>query len=136
MPKEKASLFNRLIITIALLLVFILLSRTPADADMWWHLRSGEEMVTQGEILLEDIFSYTRYGADWVNAFWLSDVLIYLVFKVGEYFALASFVSLMAVATFGIAAKQMRGPAFLRALLLLLAALVAAPIWSPRPQLF
>ena len=136
MPKEKASPFNSLIITIALLLIFILLSRTPADADMWWHLRSGEEMVKQGEILLEDIFSYTRYGVDWVNAFWLSDILIYLVFKVGKYFGLAFFVSLMAVGTFGIASKQMRGPAFLRAVLLILATLVAAPIWSPRPQLF
>ncbi len=134
--KKTISPFSRLIITIALLLVFILLTRTPIDADMWWHLRSGEEMVTQGEILLEDIFSYTRQGADWVNAFWLSDILIYLVFKVGKYFALASFVSLIAVATFGITAKQMRGPTFLRALLLILAALTAAPIWSPRPQLF
>ncbi len=136
MAEEKTSPFNRLIITIALLLVFVLLSRTPTDADMWWHLRSGEEMVKGGEILLEDIFSHTRYGADWVNAFWLSDILIYLVFKVGKYFALGSFVSLIAVATFGIVAKQMRGPAFLRALLLVLAALTAAPIWSPRPQLF
>ena len=136
MPKEKASPFNHLIISIALLLVFILLSRTPADADMWWHLRSGEEMVTQGEILLKDIFSYTRYGVDRVNAYWVAAILIYLVFKAGSYFALAGFVAFMALATFGVVTRQMRGPAFLRALLIILAAVTAAPIWSPRPQLF
>ena len=134
--KNTSSPFDRLIIIIALLLVFVILTRTPVDADQWWHLRAGEEMVMQGEILLEDIFSYTRYGADWVNAFWLSDILIYLIFKAGGYFALAGFVSLIAVVTFSIAIKQTRAPAFLRAILLILAALTAAPIWTPRPQLF
>ena len=128
--------FDSLFIAVALLLVFILLTRTPIDADQWWHLRSGEEMVTQGQILLKDIFSYTRYGADWVNAFWLSDILLYLTFKTGSYFALAGFVSFMGVTTFYLAQKQISAPAFLKALLIILAALTAAPIWTPRPQLF
>lgn len=134
--KAVSSTFDRLIMSIALLLVFIIATRTPVDADMWWHLRSGEEMVTQGRILLEDIFSYTRHGSPWVNAFWLSDILTYLIFKLGGYFSLGAFVALMTVATFGIAIKQMRGPAFLRALLLILAVMTAAPILTPRPQLF
>ncbi len=134
--KATSSQFDKLILSIALLLIFIIATRTPVDADMWWHLRSGEEMVMQGRILLEDIFSYTRYGSPWVNAFWLSDILTYLIFKMGGYFALGGFVALMTVAIFGIVLKQMQGPAFLRALLLILAALTAAPILTPRPQLF
>jgi hypothetical protein len=130
------SSFERLLTQISLLLIFILLTRTPLDADQWWHLRAGEETVKQGHILLHDVFSYTRYGASWVNAFWLADVVLYLVFKIGGYFSLAAFVSLMGVATFSVTKKQMQGTAFFQALLLLLAALAAAPIWSPRPQLF
>jgi len=134
--KTISSTFDKLILSIALLLVFIISTRTPTDADMWWHLRSGEEMITQGRILLEDIFSYTRFGSPWVNAFWLSDILTYLIFNLGGYFTLGAFVALMTVVTFGIAIKQMRGPAFLSALLLILAALTASPILTPRPQLF
>lgn len=133
---QKKSPFERLLLAIALLLVFILLTRTPADADMWWHLRNGEEILRQGKILLTDQFSYTRYGEVWVNAFWLADVLFALIFKAGGFFALAGFVSLMGVLTFATVNRQLRAPAFLRALLLILAALTAAPIWTPRPQLF
>lgn len=103
---------------------------------MWWHLRSGEEIVTQGQILLKDIFSYTRFGADRVNAYWMAASFLYLIFDFGSYFALAGFVALIGVATFSIIARQMRGPAFMRASLIILAAITAAPIWSPRPQLF
>ncbi len=127
---------DSLFIAIAFLLIFILLTRTPLDADQWWHLRAGEEMVRQGQILRQDIFSYTRYGTAWVNAFWLADIILYLLFKAGGYFSLAAFVSLMGAATFAVAQKQMRGAASLQAFLLILAALAAAPIWSPRPQLF
>ena len=42
----------------------------------------------------------------------------------------------MAVVTLGIVNKQMKAPSFLRAFVLILAALTFAPIWTPRPQLF
>ena len=41
-------------------LVFIILTRTPQDADMWWHLRAGQDMWQSKSILLTDTFSYTR----------------------------------------------------------------------------
>ncbi len=137
MSKGKtSSAFSQLILGIAFMSIFIIFTRTPADADMWWHLRSGEEMVTQRILLLEDIFSFTRYSSPWVNAFWLSDIFIYLIYKAASFFGIAIFVALMGVATFNIVHRQMAGHPFLRALLLILAAITASPIWTPRPQLF
>ncbi|NOZ00099.1 MAG: hypothetical protein GXP40_13005 [Chloroflexi bacterium] len=134
--RPENNVLKRLTITVVLLLVFIIASRSPADADMWWHLRAGEEMRQQGSILLEDIFSYTRYGTPWVNAFWLADIGMASLFRLGGYFALGALVSLMAVAVLGVVYTQMDGPVFLRAALLILAALTISPIWTPRPQLF
>ncbi|OQX65142.1 MAG: hypothetical protein B5M51_01625 [Anaerolinea sp. 4484_236] len=134
--KNETSTFGRLIVAVALLLVFIIATRTPADADLWWHLRAGDEMAQRGEILLEDVFSYTRAGETWVNAFWLADILLYLVYKLGGYFALGGFVAFMAAATLAIVNSRMKGNASLRASILILAATAFAPIWTPRPQLF
>jgi len=125
-----------ILLTVTLLLIFLLTSRTPQDADMWWHLRAGETMLTQKAILLHDVFSYTRYGETWVNAFWISDLWMALLFRVGGFFALAVWVAAMAALVSWILALQMPKGFLLNSLVLLLTALVFAPVWTPRPQLF
>ncbi len=79
---------SNLVTFISISLIFILLTRTPIDADLWWHLRAGQTMLEQKQILLNDIFSYTRSGAEWVNAFWISEILLYGVYKTASYFGL------------------------------------------------
>jgi len=117
------------------LLVFVLFIRTPVDADLWWHLRAGQSMWAQKSILLVDPFSYTRLGMPWVNAFWLSEILFYLLYRVGGYFALAAFVSLTGAAAFYFIYRRLTGNHFVNSFVILLAALTAAPIWGPRPQI-
>lgn len=137
MDKKKSPLsYDRFMLAIAFLAVFIIFTRTPRGFDIWWHLRSGEEMVLRGQILLEDIFSYTRAGAQWVNVFWLADIIFFLVFKLGGFLAHSAFVALLGVVTLGVVNKQIDLPAFPRILLLVLAALAASPAWMPRPQIF
>ncbi len=53
--------------------------------DFWWHLRAGQEIVTSGSIPTVDTFSYTMAGTPYDNyaAFWLMEVLYYLIFKLG-----------------------------------------------------
>jgi len=79
--KKTESLF----LAVVMLLVFSIATITPADNDMWWHLRAGDEMWHQGKIILHDAFSYTRAGALWVNAFWLSDIGLYGLWKLGGF---------------------------------------------------
>ncbi len=119
------------------ILIFFLLSRTPSDADMWWHLRAGKEMWDSGQILLTDTFSHTKTGMPWVNAFWLSEIFLYAAYLLGEFFGLALFVSIMGMVTFGFIYFRVRAEApFAGALIIILAATAAAPTWGPRPQLF
>ena len=126
---------ERLILLISISLIFILLTRTPVDADLWWHLRAGQTMIEQGNILLKDIFSYTRPGVTWVNAFWVSEILFSALYSLGGYFALTVFVSLTGAATFHIILRRLRGNPFVNVFILILSAVAAAPIWGPRPQI-
>jgi len=131
--------FYRFFSVIVFLLIFAIATHTPADNDMWWHLRAGEEMAQQGKILLTDEFSYTQYGEAWVNAFWLSDLILYGLWRLDGFFAIAFATALMAVAVMGVVFLHMKSEEqdapILRGLLLLLAMMGAVANWTPRPQL-
>ena len=131
-PINQPALF---LFVLTLLLVVLILQRTPNDADMWWHLSAGRAMWENKEILLKDIFSYTRGGQPWTNAFWLSDLWMYLIQAVGGFFAITLWVSFLAVLTMAVVYKHAKSPLPIRVGVVILAALVAAPMWTPRPQL-
>ena len=46
------------------------------DPDFWWHLRTGELIVTSG-IPGTDPFSWTVQGTDWVTHEWLSEAMMF-----------------------------------------------------------
>lgn len=135
-PNEKRARQQALFLAIlSLLLVFMIALQTPADADMWWHLAAGRAMWDRGEILLQDIFSFTRAGSPWTNAFWVSETLMYLVYRVGGFFAITLGVAAMAVLTMIIVYKHAKSPLPIRMSVVLLATVAVLPIWTPRPQL-
>ncbi|MFZ5877906.1 MAG: hypothetical protein ACOY0R_00900 [Chloroflexota bacterium] len=131
----KKNPLSNLLTALTFLLTAFLLSRPPVDADLWWHLRAGQVMWEQKSVLLADVFSYTRAGAPWVNAFWLSELLLYSLHRLGGYFALAAFVALLGALTFRVVSKNLKGNPFADSFLLLLAVITAAPVWGPRPQI-
>lgn len=118
------------------ILVFFLYCRTPQDADMWWHLRAGQEMWQSKSVLLIDKFSFTRTGTPWVNAFWISEVIIYFAYRQAGFLGITFLVGLTGSATFYTLYRQMDGNKLVNAFVLLLAAITAAPVWGPRPQIF
>lgn len=134
-PRLTSAAGERLALVVVLALIFLAAARTPLDTDLWWHLRSGELTWTEGKPLLTDPFSFTRQGQPWVNHSWLSQLGLYLLFTWGGFPALGALMALLATASMALVYRQMQGPALLRAFLLVLSALVAAPVWSPRPQL-
>ncbi len=116
-------------------LVFFITLHSPNDADMWWHLRDGQEMIRLRTILTSDVFSYTRFGQPWTNAFWLSDLGMFGFFSIGGFMALAIMSSLLSVLSMGIVYKQMSGPAPITLGTILLSSFAISPVWSARPQI-
>lgn len=126
---------DRLVLVLILLLVFLMAARTPLDTDLWWHLKAGEITLQTGLPDLSDTLSYTRAGSPWINHSWLAEVGMALLFRAAGYLGLSAAVALLAAGSMGILYQQMEGPALLRAFVLLLATLVAAVVWSVRPQI-
>lgn len=120
---------------VGMLLVFILAARTPVDTDLWWHLKAGEETWVNARPLVVDPFSFTRFGEAWINHSWLSQVILYLLFKGGGFLALGGLMASLATISMGFVYYQMSGPALLKVFLLILGSTVAAVVWTARPQL-
>jgi len=128
--------YQTLMLILVGLLVFLMASRTPADPDMWWHLRAGEETIQAGKPLTVDTMTFTHLGDKWVNHSWLAEVVIYIFYDLGSYLGLSLYLALIATATMVILYRSLDGGALLRAAVIVLACLVLSPIWSPRPQQF
>jgi len=128
---------RKVFLILVFMLVFFIALSPPQDADMWWHLAAGKEMISQGKILTTDIFSYTHYGENWTNAFWLSDIVLFLTYKLGGYLGITLLVALMVALTMAVIYRQTLHNLFpLPLLIILLATFAIAPVWTPRPQIF
>jgi hypothetical protein len=124
-----------LVFSVIILLIFIMASRTPIDTDLWWHLRIGEASLNAGHPILIDQFSFTRFGEVWTNHHWLSQVALYGLYHLGGFLAIGAVVALLASASLAMVYIQMGEPVLLRAFVIVVGALVAAPVWVPRPEL-
>ena len=53
--------------------------------DFWWHMAVGRDIWRSGHIPLVDTYSFTRSGEPYLsyNQFWLMEVVLYLVYKLG-----------------------------------------------------
>lgn len=73
-------IFNATNLVYFLLLVFgtFVLFKPPIDPDFGWHYKYGEYLVQQGKILRENIFSYTNTNYEWVNSYWVAELIMYL----------------------------------------------------------
>ncbi len=131
--------FNGLKILIAVLtgaLVFLMAARTPLDTDFWWHIRAGEVSWKAAAPMLTDQFSFTRAGQPWINHSWLAEIILYLVYQGAGYLGTGLLVAVLATASMLLVFIQLEGHELLKAAIVILASIVAAPVWSPRPQLF
>jgi len=108
------------------------------DADIWWHLRTGQWIITNGTVPETDPFSAHGQGRPWVAYSWLFELLV-----VGAYSWLGLFgiVLLRVILVLGVAVTMhrfvtKREPRFLVATALTAAVfIVLCPLLSERPWL-
>ncbi|MCX7767199.1 MAG: hypothetical protein N2246_10890, partial [Candidatus Sumerlaeia bacterium] len=86
MEQEKSNTFRVIFIFLILWLVFAY-SFTPlrTDSDAWWHLKTGKYLVEHKfKLPLNDVFTFTGENIRWINHEWLTQILFYLIFHIGE----------------------------------------------------
>jgi len=52
-----------------------------ADADVGWHIRTGEYILDHHQVPHHDLYSFSKPGAPWFAWEWLSDVIDALLFR-------------------------------------------------------
>jgi len=125
----------KLVTAITFIALFAMAVRTPADTDMYWHLRTGQYILETRTIPNADPFSSTMLGQPWVDVHWLSQVILYGTFALFNYPGLALLVAALVVLAFVFVWKQLEGGVFVRAFVVVLAAATAGVIWTPRSQM-
>ncbi len=110
--------------------------RVPVDTDMYWHIAAGRWMVENRAVLRQDVFSYTRAGAPWLNTHWLGQIIIFLLYSALGYAGMALLVAIPAAAGMAFVWRMGAGSGYLRAFAVILGGAAAAVFWSPRTHMF
>ncbi|HEV8659976.1 MAG TPA: hypothetical protein VGS96_15325 [Thermoanaerobaculia bacterium] len=51
-----------------------------ADLDFWWHLRTGQLIVSNHAVPRTDVYSYTAFGREYIDHEWLFQVIQYATY--------------------------------------------------------
>jgi hypothetical protein len=124
---------------VLLIAIFLSVFTAIANADFWWHLTLGREIVRLGSIPDINAFYYTpasSYGYDYS---WLSQLMFYGLYSKFGWGALVFLKSLVAVFTFFVLWKMLEWRqvnVFWALLVLGLAFWASLPFWVMRPLIF
>ena len=136
---DPASVINlRLAVPLALLaIVFMLAVQQCAslDPDLWWHLQTGKDIVASRSIPHVDPYSFTKAGAAWITHEWLSEVLMFGVYRLSGLGGLVFIFSAVITSAFLIVYRQCAMQPYVAGLAALLGAMSATPLFGIRPQM-
>jgi hypothetical protein len=129
--------FRRVFPLVFLLMVFALAVRQSAfiDPDLWWHLQTGQDIVTSRTIPQTDIYSFTKAGSEWVTHEWLSEVFIYATFRTAGWAGLLVVFPTLITIAFYLTYRRCTGKPYIAAIAILLAVAASSPLLGVRPQM-
>lgn len=134
---RKVFTFRRILPLAFFFMVFALAVRQSAyiDPDLWWHLQTGQDIVLSKSIPHVDIYSFTKAGSEWVTHEWLSEVLIYALYRVSGWGGLLFIFSGLITVALYITYRRCDGQPYVAVLAVLLAAASSSPLFGIRPQM-
>lgn len=107
------------------------------DGDSWWHLATGQWMLSHGRVPDRDVFSATMAGRPWVAQEWLSQLAMALAYRAAGWsgvmilFALAVALTVMLLGRH--LGRWLEGPPLLLSVVIAMALL--SPSLLARPHL-
>ena len=129
---------DKLVLGALLALAFLLGCFPMADFDVWWHLGTAQLILHDRAVPRVDVLTYTNAGRPWIDLYWLFQLVIALLYRIGGATAL---VLLKAFAGLGIVALALRSRrpnavAWIAALVWLPALVALSGRLCERPELF
>jgi len=124
------------VLAISLTAVFLSLHLLD-DTDILWHLKTGEVIFHHGPPH-QDIYSFVAEGNEWIDAQWLFQLIIYLVYRLFGFPGMSWFLSFMIVLSWGIIFAQSyeRNSYFLTLLICIISLWASRVRFTLRPEIF
>jgi hypothetical protein len=126
---------RRIFVVILALGLFTMAARGVTDPDVWWHLRTGQLIAQTHKVFHTDPYSFTRFGHPWVDHEWLSQVLMFALYRLAGWGGLIVAFSAVIAAAFMVTFSRSPGRPFVAGVITLLGAFASAPSWGVRPQM-
>ena len=126
---------RRVFVFILALGLFTMAARGMTDPDVWWHLRTGQLILQNHSLFHTDPYSFTRFGQPWINHEWLSDVLLFSIYRIAGYGGLIVVFAAIIAAALLLVFKRSAGRPYLAAVMTLWGAVASSPSWGVRPQM-
>jgi len=120
------------------LFIFVF-SNNMVDPDLWGHLKFGQDILTKLAVPKYDFYSYSSYGAKWIDHEWLSELILYVIFRFTKGAGLIIFKYFLgSLITFIIYISMVKSTKslYLRLLFLSLSLPIIASGFAIRPQIF
>lgn len=117
-------------------LIFAMILFIPIDPDFYWHLKYGQLTLTNGPIS-HDPFSYTFSEFRFYDYQWGSNVLMYLLYRIGGFYALALVYAIFVIGALVIAVNtplSKKAPRSAKLIMILAGVLVIKSVIGIRPQ--
>lgn len=132
------SIFNtrRAFVVVVALGLFAMAARTVSDSDVWWHLKTGQLILQNHAVFHADPYSSTKAGEPWINHEWLSDILMFAVYRLAGWAGLIVTFAVVTSATFLLVLWRCAGGPYIASAFAVWGALASAPSWEFGLRLF
>ena len=123
---------------VSFLLAILFNVRLVNDADLGFHLKSGQWILENHQVPSTDTYTYTATGRDYLDMEWLYQIALYGGFKMGGYTLLSITHGLLALLAFGllwIRLEKTEAPSALAVLVFAVALLACEPRFRVRPEI-
>jgi pentatricopeptide repeat protein len=116
---------------------FVLGCQELYDADVWWHVRAGQWIWSNGRVPNLDPFTFTADDRPWIDLHWLFQLLMAAAYAIGRVPGIILTASgvCAAVMLAGFTARDRRWPMWVVAACWLPALLTISGRMTPRPEL-
>jgi hypothetical protein len=126
---------RRVFIAVLFLGILGMAARNVVDPDIWWHLKTGEWIMRHGAVPRVDPFSYTRAGQPWIAHEWLSDLVIYWLYRIAGASCLIVAFAAIHCAAFFLLYLRCADNRFVSGAITVWGAFATATLWGVRPQM-
>jgi hypothetical protein len=98
---DKYPIINYLLLFAFLVLISVITTfKLFQDDDVFWHLATGRYIIQNGQIPSSDVFGFISGGMKWIPFEWGWDVITFMIYSIGGFYALSVFRTVIVLSIF------------------------------------